>query len=86
MWSYEKKLQYPVKNCRPDAAAAKVILTQLGGPDGELGASMRYLNQRFTAPYDRVKGIMTDVGISVSKCSIESGFFLPGIPGNSERV
>ncbi|MBQ9080014.1 MAG: manganese catalase family protein [Clostridia bacterium] len=62
MWIYEKKLQYPVKikNCNP--ALANVIISQLGGPDGELGASMRYLNQRYSMPYDEVVGILTDVG------------------------
>ena len=62
MWIYQKMLQYPVKICRPDAAAAKIIITQLGGPDGELGASQRYLNQRYTSPYPRVTGLMTDIG------------------------
>lgn len=62
MWSYEKKLQYPVKIARPNAALAKVIFTALGGPDGELGAANRYLAQRFTAPSNQIKGILTDVG------------------------
>ena len=50
MWQYEKKLEYPVNIKNPNPALAKVIISQLGGPDGELGASMRYLNQRYTAP------------------------------------
>lgn len=62
MWAYEKKLQYPVKITRPNPALAKVIITQFGGPDGELGAATRYLSQRFTAPYGEVVGILTDVG------------------------
>ena len=62
MWAYEKKLQYPVKISNPDPALAKVIITQLGGPDGELGASMRYLNQRYTMPYQQTKGMLTDIG------------------------
>ena len=62
MWTYEKKLQYPVKIKTPNAAAAKIIISQLGGPDGELAASMRYLNQRYTMPYGEIKGILTDVG------------------------
>ena len=66
MWIYEKKLQRPVKIAKPDPAMAKIIITQLGGPDGELGASMRYLTQRYGMPYDEVKGVLTDVGISVS--------------------
>ena len=66
MWSYEKKLQYPVNIKKPDPAAAKVIISQLGGPDGELAASLRYLNQRYTAPLDEVKGLLTDIGVSVA--------------------
>ena len=62
MWIYEKKLQYPVKIKNPSKELANIIISQLGGPDGELGASMRYLNQRFTSPYDKVTGILTDVG------------------------
>ena len=62
MWIYEKKLQHPVKIAKADPAMAKIIITQLGGPDGELGASMRYLNQRYTMPDGRVIGILTDVG------------------------
>ncbi len=58
MWLYEKKLQYPVKITRPNAALAKVIITQLGGPDGELAASLRYLNQRYTMPFKEAKGIL----------------------------
>ncbi len=62
MWTYEKKLQYPVKIKNPNAKLAQVIISQLGGPDGELGASMRYLHQRYSCPYDKVTGILTDVG------------------------
>ena len=62
MWIYEKKLQYPVKIKNPNAKLAQVIISQLGGPDGELGASMRYLHQRYSCPYDKVTGILTDVG------------------------
>ena len=62
MWSYDKKLQYPVKIKNPNAQYAKIIISQLGGPDGELGASMRYLHQRYSMPDDRVIGILTDVG------------------------
>ena len=62
MWIYEKKLEYPVKIKRPDAKAAQIIISQLGGPDGELGASMRYLHQRYSCPYDKVTGILTDIG------------------------
>ena len=62
MWSYDKKLQYPVKIKNPNANYAKIIISQLGGPDGELAASMRYLHQRYSMPYDKVRGILTDVG------------------------
>ena len=62
MWIYEKKLQHPVKIARCDPAMAKIIITQLGGPDGELGASMRYLNQRYAMPNDKVKAALTDIG------------------------
>ena len=63
MWTYERKLQYPVKIKKPNAKAAQLIISQLGGPDGELNASMRYLNQRYSMPYRDVVGILTDVGI-----------------------
>ena len=61
MWTYEKKLQYPVKIKNPNPAIAKVIITQFGGPDGELGASMRYMSQRYSMPYGEVVGILSDV-------------------------
>ena len=59
---YEKKLQFPVKIANPDPKLAKIIISQVGGPDGELGASMRYLNQRYSMPYDELKGLLTDIG------------------------
>ena len=62
MWIYEKKLQYPVKIKVPNAKTAGIIISQLGGPDGELGASMRYLHQRYSCPFNQVTGILTDVG------------------------
>ena len=62
MFVYEKKLQYPVKIKNPNPALAKFIITQYGGPDGELGASMRYLSQRFSMPYPELKGLLTDIG------------------------
>lgn len=70
MWVYEKKLQFPVKIKNPDAHAASVIISQLGGPDGELAASMRYLNQRYSMPYGEVIGILTDVGIEDKNCAL----------------
>ena len=62
MWIYEKKLQFPVKIKNPSPTLANIIVSQLGGPDGEVGASMRYLNQRYSMPYNEVIGILTDVG------------------------
>ena len=62
MWQYEKKLQFPVKIAKPDPTLAKVIISQLGGPDGELGASMRYLNQRYSAPCREIQATLTDIG------------------------
>ena len=62
MWQYEKKLQYPVNIKKTDPRMAKVIISQLGGPDGELAASLRYLNQRYVMPYAEVKGLLTDIG------------------------
>ena len=67
MFSYEKKLQYPVNIKNPNPALAKVIISQYGGPDGELGASLRYLSQRFSMPYPELKGLLTDVGMSETK-------------------
>ena len=63
MWLYQKKLQYPINIKKPNAKLAKAIITQYGGPDGELGASLRYLSQRFTMPYPELKGLLTDIGI-----------------------
>ncbi len=62
MWSYEKKLQYPVKIKNPNSQTAQIIISQLGGPDGELAASMRYLHQRYSMPYKEVTGLLTDIG------------------------
>ena len=62
MWSYEKRLQHPVDIKTPNAKMAKFIISQFGGPDGELAASMRYLSQRYTMPYREVAGVLTDIG------------------------
>ncbi len=62
MFSYEKKLQYPVNIKNPNPVYAQIILNQYGGPDGELGASLRYLSQRYTMPYAELKGLLTDIG------------------------
>lgn len=67
MWTYEKKLQHPVKIKCPNPAIAKVVITQVGGPDGELAASMRYLSQRYTMPYKEAVGVLNDIGISFTK-------------------
>ena len=62
MFVYEKKLQYPINIKQPNPALAKIIISQYGGPDGELGASIRYLSQRYSVPYPEIKAILTDVG------------------------
>lgn len=62
MFAYDKKLQYPVKIARPNPRLASVIISQFGGPDGELAASMRYLSQRYSMPFDDQKGLLTDIG------------------------
>lgn len=67
MWNYEKRLQYPVKITTPNAKMAQFIMSQYGGPDGELSASTRYLSQRFSMSDRRVAGLLTDIGISVTK-------------------
>lgn len=67
MWVYEKKLQYPVKITNPNPKLAKIIMSQYGGPHGELGASIRYLSQRYTMPYPELKAILTDIGSEGSR-------------------
>ncbi len=62
MWNYEKRLQYPVKITRTDPKMAQLIISQYGGPDGEMSASMRYLAQRYSMKNDRVAGLLTDIG------------------------
>ena len=62
MWKYEKKLEYPINIKNPNPALAKFIISQVGGPDGELGASQRYLSQRYSMPYDEAIATLTDVG------------------------
>ena len=66
MWVYEKKLQYPVNIKRTNPKLAKIIISQYGGPDGELGASLRYLSQRYSVPYPEVKAVLTDIGTEES--------------------
>ena len=62
MFIYEKQLQYPVRIQNPNPRLAAVIISQYGGPDGELGASLRYLSQRYTMPFDELRGLLTDIG------------------------
>ena len=62
MFVYNKKLQYPVKIDKPNPRLASIIISQYGGPDGELGASLRYLSQRYSMPFDELKGLLTDIG------------------------
>ena len=62
MWTYDRKLQYPVRIKNANPALAKFIISQYGGPDGEIGASLRYLSQRYSMPYKQVAGILTDIG------------------------
>ena len=62
MWSYEKRLEFPVNIKEPNAKLAQVIISQYGGPDGEMGASLRYLSQRYSMPYREVAGLLTDIG------------------------
>ena len=70
MFHYEKKLQFPVKIATPNPKLASFIISQYGGPDGELGASMRYLSQRYSNTNRKVAGVLTDIGISVVKLRI----------------
>lgn len=63
MFNYVKRLQYPVNIKHPDPKAASIIISQYGGPDGELGASLRYLSQRYSMPYAELKGLLTDIGV-----------------------
>ena len=62
MWVYEKRLQYPVNITQTNAKLAQVIISQFGGPDGEAAASFRYLSQRYSMPYNKVAGLLTDIG------------------------
>ena len=67
MFIYSKKLQYPVKIDKVNPRLAMIIISQYGGPDGELGASLRYLSQRYSLPFDELKGLLTDIGTEGSK-------------------
>lgn len=72
MFTYEKKLQFPVNIKNPNPKLAQIIISQYGGPDGELGASLRYLSQRFAMPYSELKGLLTDVGTSVAAMDLST--------------
>ena len=67
MFVYEKRLQYPVKIARCNPKLAGIVISQYGGPDGELGASLRYLSQRFSMPYPELQALLTDIGTEESK-------------------
>ena len=67
MFSYSKKLQYPVKIDKPNPRLASIIISQYGGPDGELGASLRYLSQRYSMPFEELKGLLTDIGTAYTE-------------------
>lgn len=81
MWNYEKRLQFPVKITQPNAKLAQVIISQFGGPDGELAASMRYLSQRYTMPYNEVAGLLTDIGREAPEMfHLRGPSFFSGLP------
>ena len=69
MWAYEKRTQYPINIKSNDARAAQIIISQYGGPDGEIGASMRYLSQKFSFRNPRVAGLLNDIGIEENYCA-----------------
>lgn len=73
MFLYEKKLQFPVKVATPNPKLASFIISQYGGPDGEVGAAMRYLSQRYAMPYAEAKGLLTDIGTEGSKWNTAAG-------------
>ncbi len=76
MFLYDKKLQYPVKIANPNPRLAAVVISQYGGPDGELGASLRYLSQRFSMPYPALQAVLTDIGTEGSFWHTEISFHL----------
>lgn len=78
MFVYDKKLQYPIRITNPNPKLAAIIISQYGGPDGELGASLRYLSQRYSMPFDELKGLLTDIGTEASKL-FHSDVFASGI-------
>lgn len=79
MWNYEKRLEYPVNITTTNPKLAQLIISQYGGPDGEMGASMRYLSQRYSMPYRDVAGVLTDIGSEASEMPLLSYYFIPFI-------
>ena len=67
MWNYEKRLEYPINIKETNPQIAKFIMSQYGGPDGEISASLRYLSQRYAMPYREVMGVLTDIGSEASE-------------------
>ena len=80
MFQYEKTLQYPVKIAHPNPRLASIIISQYGGPDGELGASLRYLSQRYSMPFNEQKGLLTDIGTVESFCTVLAGCSVSTLP------
>ena len=80
MFHYEKKLQFPVKIATPNPKLAAFIISQYGGPDGELGASMRYLSQRYSMPYAEAKGLLTDIGTGETSRTFLYSISLSALP------
>lgn len=86
MFIYDKKLQYPVKIKATNPKLAAIIISQYGGPDGELGASLRYLSQRYAMPYPELKGLLTDIGTALSLLQSGSGVFAACFPCNCRLI
>ena len=72
MFNYVKKLQYPINIKHPNPKAASIIIRQYAGPDGDLGASLRYLSQRYPMPYAELKGLLTDIGVEASQVALSA--------------
>ncbi len=83
MWSYQKRLEYPVNIKNPNPKLASFIISQYGGPHGEMGAAMRYLSQRYSMPNEVTKSTLTDIGNSCSKCS---HIYQPSLLPRSELI
>ena len=91
MWNYERRLEFPVNIKESNADIAQAIISQYGGSDGEMGASMRYLSQRYACPYREVAGVLTDIGVSVTLLLINQFhtynlcYIVLTSPGGSDR-